>query len=94
MNKIYEQAKDLHVVGTYAYSDGGEFIRSDAECTQYFEKGELKEAFNKGEVILVLEDKILKAISCDDTHISFHDGSEIISLWTYMPETIPPSGSA
>ena len=83
MNKIYEQAKDLHVVGVYVYRNGedGSIAYSNADCTELFKEGELKEAFIKGSVILVSGEKMIKAIGCTNNEdITFVDGEELITL--------------
>lgn len=52
MSKIYEDAKDLHVVATIIYnksSDSKAYV--DAECTEQFTTSALKEAFIKGALI-------------------------------------------
>lgn len=54
MDKIYEQAKDLHVVGTMVYgktdetSSGEGYAYADKDCTVKLSKDELYEAFVKG----------------------------------------------
>ena len=55
MEKIYEHAKDLHVVATMVYSNGTDDTKAyaDAECTVQFKASELKEAFIKGALINV-----------------------------------------
>ena len=88
MNKIYEQAKDLHVVGVYVYPNSTKTdVYADVECTEYFKKGELKEAFIKGSVILVLEDKTFKAVgytsaTSDEEYdaLTFVNSDETITL--------------
>ena len=80
MNKIFEQAKDLHVVGVYVYSKDGKAY-ADAECTVECKTNELKEAFIKGEVILVHESGYLKAIAFAENVIMFN-GGEAITLTT------------
>lgn len=55
MDKIFEQAKDLHVVATLVYNNGDEFAYVDAECTTKFKVSELKEAFIKGAMIVIDE---------------------------------------
>ena len=43
MDKIFEQAKDLHVVATYVYGNGENTnAYADAECTKQFKTSELK----------------------------------------------------
>lgn len=53
MEKIFEQAKDLHVVATLVYNNGDEFAYTDAECTKKFKVSELKEVFVKGAMIVI-----------------------------------------
>ena len=51
MDKIFEQAKDLHVVATYVYGNGDNYAYIDAECTKNYKTSELKEVFVKGALI-------------------------------------------
>lgn len=56
MDKIFEQAKDLHVVATYVYlSDDDSYAYKDAKLENKYKKNELLEVFMKG-CILVTED--------------------------------------
>ena len=49
MDKIYQQAKDCHVVATVIYNNGSdEYAYVDAECTTKIKTSDLKEAFIKG----------------------------------------------
>lgn len=52
MNKIYEQAKDLHVVATYVYGGEDRMAYKNPECTIKYTPSELKEVFVKGAVII------------------------------------------
>ena len=57
MSKIYEDAKDLHVVATLIYvvgSDGKAY--KDAAGVTQFKTSELKEAFIKGALIVLASD--------------------------------------
>jgi hypothetical protein len=57
MSKIYEDAKDLHVVATLIYvvgSDGKAY--KDATGDTQFKTSELKEAFIKGALIVLASD--------------------------------------
>lgn len=57
MSKIYEDAKDLHVVATYIYgktSDTAAYI--DSGCTEKYKTSDLKEVFLKGGIIVIGED--------------------------------------
>ena len=52
MSKIYEDAKDLHVVATIIYNKSSDSkAYTDAECTKQFKTSDLKEAFIKGALI-------------------------------------------
>lgn len=52
MSKIFEDAKDLHVVATIIYNKSSDSkAYKDAECTEQFTTSELKEAFIKGALI-------------------------------------------
>lgn len=63
MDKIYEQAKDLHIVATYVYGNGTDTkAYTDAAFTKQFTVEELKEAFIKGALIKVGE-VLYKAVS-------------------------------
>lgn len=55
MTKLYEQAKDLHVVATYIYEKASEstYAYKDAACTTKFTTSELKEVFLKGGLIVL-----------------------------------------
>lgn len=55
MDKIYEQAKDLHVKATYIYgkTTNDTAAYKDSECTEKFTTSELKEVFLKGAIILI-----------------------------------------
>ena len=54
MDKIYEQAKDLHVVATMIYKkDGDQHAYKDVGCEKAFKTSELKEAFIKGALIKI-----------------------------------------
>lgn len=60
MDKIFEQAKDLHVVATMVYCNGDAGTAYvDAECTKAFTLEELKEAFIKGAMIKDVTDGTL-----------------------------------
>ncbi|MEG1516433.1 MAG: hypothetical protein RSD95_16210 [Clostridia bacterium] len=52
MSKIYEDAKDLHVLGTYIYKKNGDTkAYVDRECKVQLTTSELKEIFLKGALI-------------------------------------------
>ena len=80
MEKIYEQAKDLHVVGVYVYGNGDGKAYADADCTVQCKASELKEAFIKGEVILVSGGDMMKATGFGGETIVFGAGEEATSL--------------
>ena len=62
MDKIFEQAKDLHVVATMIYNNGtDEFAYTDAGCTKKFKANELKEAFVKG-ALISMANTLFKAV--------------------------------
>lgn len=64
MDKIYEQAKDLHVVCTIIYGNGdvAGFAYKDSECTIMYTAEELKEAFVKGALVSI-NDVLYKPLS-------------------------------
>ena len=64
MDKIYQDAKDVHVVGTYVYgkTTNDTYAYVDSGCTTKYKTSELKEAFLKGAVVVVGE-KYYKPIS-------------------------------
>ena len=52
MDKIFEQAKDLHVVATIIYGNGSDTkAYADIACTKAFKASELAEVFVKGALI-------------------------------------------
>lgn len=52
MNHIFEDAKDLHVRGTYIYKKTGETkAYADSGCTSQLTTSELKDVYLKGAVI-------------------------------------------
>ena len=54
MSKIFEDAKDLHVVATVIYNKSTDTkAYKDAACTVQFKTSELKEAFIKGAIIVL-----------------------------------------
>lgn len=57
MTKLFEQAKDLHVVATYIYKKANEAkAYKDAACTVQYKTSELKEVFLKGAIIVLPSD--------------------------------------
>lgn len=63
MAKIYEDAKDLHVVATYVYKKTGQTkAYSDADLTIQFTTSELKEVFIKGALIVLEDGALVKPI--------------------------------
>lgn len=75
MDKIFEQAKDLHVVATYVYGNGTDTnAYADAECTKQFTTSELKEVFVKGALIKI-NDGLYKAVSFVDSAIGYVNAS-------------------
>ena len=75
MEKIFEQAKDLHVVATLVYSNGTDTnAYADAECTVQFKASELKEVFVKGALINV-NGGLYKATSFIDGAIGYVNAS-------------------
>lgn len=60
MDKIFEQAKDLHVVATYVYVNGDTYAYEDKECTKKIKKSVLKDLFLKG--MLVNDEGTLKTV--------------------------------
>lgn len=75
MNKIFEQAKDLHVVGVYVYANEDGKAYADADCTVECKVNELKEAFIKGAVILASGEKMVKATEFNGNTIVFGEVS-------------------
>ena len=54
MKKIYQDAKDLHVVSTFIYGQEGDSAAyTDYECTTEYKTSELEEVFLKGAVIAI-----------------------------------------
>lgn len=75
MEKIFEQAKDLHVVATYVYGNGTDTnAYADAECTKQFTTSELKEVFVKGALIKI-NDGLYKAANFIDGAIGYVNAS-------------------
>ena len=70
MEKIYEQAKDLHVVATIIYNKGDEFAYADADCTKKFKTSELKEVFVKGALINI-DGALYNAVSFNEGSINY-----------------------
>lgn len=70
MEKIYEQAKDLHVVATLVYNNGDEFAYADEACTTKFKVSELKDVFVKG-ALIVIDGAFYKAVSFSEDTISY-----------------------
>lgn len=73
MDKIFEQAKDLHVVATYVYGNGANAY-VDAEHTTQFTVSELKEVFVKG-ALIVINDAFYKAVNFVDGAIGYINAS-------------------
>lgn len=54
MAKLFQDAKDVHVVATYIYGKGTDsYAYKDSACTTKFTTSELKEAFLKGAIIVL-----------------------------------------
>ena len=70
MDKIFEQAKDLHVVATIVYNKGDEFAYADADCTKKFKASELKEVFIKGALIDV-NGALYNAVSFNEGSVNY-----------------------
>lgn len=70
MDKIFEQAKDLHVVATVIYNKGDEFAYADAKCTVKYKASELKEVFVKGALINI-DGALYKTVSFVDGVVSY-----------------------
>lgn len=63
MDKVFEQAKDLHVVATYIYVKASDTAAyADSGYTVKFKTSELKEAFIKGALINA-SGKLYKAVA-------------------------------
>lgn len=57
MDRIYDDAKDIHVRAVCIYGKTGDTTAYlDSACTEKFKTGELKEAFIKGAVIIIGND--------------------------------------
>ena len=57
MSKIFQDAKDVHVVATIIYNKASDAkAYKDAACTVQFKTSELKEAFVKGALIQLAND--------------------------------------
>lgn len=80
MDKLYEQAKDLHVIATFIYNNGrDELAYKDPECTQGFSAVELREAFMKGALIKLVHLNLDKTIAIplnSDFYIAEGEGVE------------------
>lgn len=64
MDKIYEQAKDLHVAAYIAYvKKGDKYAYTDAECQKKFTTSELADAFKKG-LLVIAEGVTYTPTSC------------------------------
>lgn len=75
MEKIYEQAKDLHVVATYVYGNGTDTnAYADVACEKQFKTSELKEVFVKGALISI-DGNLYKAVNFVDGAIGYVDAS-------------------
>ena len=87
MNKIYEQAKDLHVVATYVYGKEDAKAYKDAECTKQFTASELKEVFIKG-ALIVINEALYKAVNFVDGAIGYMTSlGTIVTLASKADET-------
>lgn len=78
MEKIFEQAKDLHVVATLVYNNGDEFAYTDAECTKKFKVSELKEVFVKGAMI-VIDGAFYAPVSYSEAGIGYIDAEGTVA---------------
>ena len=68
MAKIYEDAKDLHVVATYVYKKTGETkAYKDDDLTIQYTTSELKEVFIKGALIVLEDDSLVKPVGYSET---------------------------
>ena len=87
MEKIFEQAKDLHVVATLVYNNGDEFAYTDAECTKKFKVSELKEVFVKGAMI-VIDNAFYAPVSYSEAGIGYIDAEgKVATLGAESNET-------
>ena len=76
MDKIYEEAKDLHVVATTIYTNLEDGVAyTDAECTKPFSVEELKDAFVKGALVKV-ENNLYQPVSYTEPVIFFYHPTE------------------
>ena len=82
MSKIFEDAKDLHVVATIIYNKSTDTkAYKDAACTVQFKTSELKETFIKGAVIaLASNGGFVKPIKYSET-------SSVGSVFYIKPNT-------
>ena len=63
MTKIFEDAKDLHVVAVIIYKKNAQAkAYKDAACTEQFTTSELKDAFIKGALIQLGDAEFVKPI--------------------------------
>ena len=68
MAKIYEDAKDLHVVATYVYKKTGETkAYKDSALTVQYATSELKEVFIKGALIVLEDGALVKPVGYSET---------------------------
>ena len=88
MDKIFEQAKDLHVVATYVHGNGSDTnAYADAECTKQFTVSELKEVFVKG-ALIVIDGALYKAVSFNEGVISYVKGANEVGTLTAKADKV------
>lgn len=87
MEKIFEQAKDLHVVATMVYGNGTDTnAYADKACKVQFKASELKEVFVKG-ALIEINGGLYKATSFVDGAIGYVNASgEVETLMSAADE--------
>lgn len=83
MNKIYEQAKDLHVRNYEVFGNGGK-LYYDAEFTKQVTQADMIDAFVKGALLIVVgADKMVPVVlSGDAVKTVGEDGA--LAFWTAL----------
>lgn len=63
MNRIFDDAKDVHVRATYTYNEGSDTkLYVDPDCEMQITTSELTDLFNKG-MIVIIDDVQYKPVS-------------------------------
>jgi hypothetical protein len=79
MAKIFQDAKDVHVVATYVYKKTSETkAYKDSEFKEQFTTSELKETFLKGAIVILDDGGIVKPIK-------YAESSNVGSIYYIAP---------